>query len=176
MKRISLTLAALVLGALCSHSAFADTFSFSFTGFEYSGSGTFTTDPGVSGPFGSTQFDITGITGSVTPTFSTITGLSTFDGADNLLFDPGIFGVYNLDSDGVSFTLQNGNKVNLSAGVFTYYADSNVPFSTEPIEFDIHNTTPAGDPPPAVPEPSSIALLGTGLLTAAGTIRRRFKK
>jgi hypothetical protein len=179
MKRISLTLGALVLGALCSHSALADTFSFSFTGFEYSGSGTFTTDPGVSGPFGSTQFDITGITGSVTPSFgtaSTITGLSTFDGADNLLFDPGIFGIYNLDADGVSFTLKNGNKVNLSASLFTYSADSNVPFSTETIDFDIHNTTTAGDPPSAVPEPSSIALLGTGLLTAAGAIRRRFKQ
>lgn len=30
--------------------------------------------------------------------------------------------------------------------------------------------------PPAVPEPSSIVLLGSGLLAAAGTIRRRFSK
>ncbi len=179
MKKISLTLGALVLGALCTHSALADTFSFSFTGLIYSGSGTFTTDPGVSGPFGSTQFDITGISGSVTPfagPSSTITGLSNFEGADNELFDPGIFGVYNLDSNGVSFTLQNGNKVNLSAGFLTYYADSNVPFSSEAVNFDICNTTGAGDPPPAVPEPSSIALFGTGLLTAAGAVRRRFKK
>lgn len=32
------------------------------------------------------------------------------------------------------------------------------------------------DPPSAVPEPSSLALMSTGLLTAAGAIRRRMKK
>ena len=32
------------------------------------------------------------------------------------------------------------------------------------------------DPPPAVPEPSSLALMSTGLLAAAGAVRRRMKK
>ena len=127
MKRISLTFGAFILGALCSHSALADTFSFSFIGAAYSGSGTFTTTPGVSVPFGLTEFNITSISGTVTPTFgvvSPITGPSTFDGADNELFELGTSGVYYLDNKGVSFTLKNGNTVNLSTGGFTYYADS----------------------------------------------------
>jgi hypothetical protein len=118
-----------------------------------------------------TEFNITSISGTVTPTFgvvSPITGPSTFDGADNELFELGTSGVYYLDNKGVSFTLKNGNTVNLSTGGFTYYADSNLPFTTESIAFDIHKTSP-------VPEPSSIALLGTGLLSAAGVVRRRLK-
>ncbi len=176
MKRFSLALGALILGTLCTHSALADTFAFSFTGAVYSGAGTFTSASGVPGPFGSTQFNISGITGLVTPLVgnsSIVTGLSTFGGADNELFDPGIFGIYNLDTKGIAFTLQNGNKVRLSAGLFSYYATTNLLFTTEVVDFDFHNTTHSV--PSAVPEPSSIALVGTGLLTAAGAIRRRFK-
>jgi hypothetical protein len=41
------------------------------------------------------------------------------------------------------------------------------------VNYDEHGSgTPP--PPPSVPEPSSLVLLGTGVLAAAGTIRRRF--
>ena len=38
----------------------------------------------------------------------------------------------------------------------------------------VSSTTFKDDPPAAVPEPASLALLATGVLGAAGTIRRRF--
>ena len=174
MNRLTLALGAIAIAAMCSTSALADTFSFTFTGFEYSGSGTFTTDAGVAGPFGSTQYDITSFTsGSVTPDFgpsSNITGISTFSGADNEVFDPGIFGIYQLDANGISFTLANGGEVNLAAGFFTYYADANVPFSTEAVTFTLTDDSTSPSP---VPEPGSLALLGTGVLGLAGFVRRR---
>ena len=171
MKSLPLTLGALVLGALSTHAALADTFTFDFSGLLYSGSGTLTATE-----VGSTnQYDVSAASGTITPTIgpsTSITGLSGFEGADNEVFDPGIYGIYSIDSNGISFTLANGNKVNLSSGFLTYYADSNLPFTTEIITFDVDKTS--GSPSP-VPEPGSLALLGTGVLGAAGAIRRRLK-
>jgi hypothetical protein len=178
MKRLSLTLGALALGALCTHSASADTFSFSFTGSSFNGSGTITaTEVG-----NTSTYNITNITGIVDG--QTITGLlsgNTFDKNDNELFDSGTgSGNLSFDSGGVSFKLGTGANVswvNIGEGngssSLIEIADLNPPGpgpdTTENVSLDVEKI---GSTSP-VPEPGTLALLGTGILGAAGTIRRR---
>ena len=163
--------------ALTSVAAHADTFSWTLTGpaaslggFPLPGSGTLTaTETNVS----LDEWTINSITGEVGGL--TITNLTSFEGNNNLLFPAG---TTELSTGGVSFVLSNGADVN----VFSFFGQGSAASGNEYGElangrsagFGV-GTFSAVDTTSPVPEPSTIALLGTGLLGAAGAIRRRVR-
>jgi hypothetical protein len=95
--------------------------------------------------------------GSTTPSFRGSFTTTSVTGSLTSLFGPGTL-------DGVVFTVQtNGSAVDTIFG-------NNGQVLARPYSGNV----PAPAAPPPVPEPASIALLGSGLLALGGTLKRRF--
>jgi hypothetical protein len=166
----------LVLGLVVCCSLFivsaasADTIPYSLSGSGWSSSGTFIGSPTAPG-----TWTVTGASGTFNGT--NITGVcpqGTCNSAfvyDNLYFWPG---PPNVDNSGIVVTLANGDWVNFcydppNCALPGGYAALNYNPNSGYTYFNA-DTVNFGQP---VPEPGTLALLGTSLLGLAGVVRRR---
>ena len=159
LRRLLPTFALLSALALPA-AAHAITFTVTGSGAGYSGTGTLTAIANGGGSYT--------LTGLSAPGSNGIDGVGTFNGNDNLFFPTSATLV---DNKGFAFSDTQGNTT-FNVDVFStganaysaYYLDNDGSSATFPVTMSLVAATP---------EPASWLLLATGLLAAAGLMRRR---
>jgi len=177
---------------LAGATAQASTFNFSFSGAGFSGNGTLT---GTADPFTTNAFDISSATGTINGDQIVLAPGSTGDSSGKLTDPTGAFYVNDV-------IYLNGNQGNQGGGPGTSVVDNNgllffdastatyynifsgspvgndqiinrpgIYPNSVPITFNVSETF--GSQIVATPEPSALMLFGTGILGAAGMLRRR---
>jgi hypothetical protein len=184
---LSILAATLLSGPCFAGNVF--TFDYSFPAepdsieFSVAGHGTLTTgdfNPVLGG------YLVTGITGtrSLNGVDSTITGLipvGMFGGNSNVVYFPG---TPSLDNDGLSFTIDQAGLSNDLLGNVNVFFSFNAGSYTENSGFIGFGTFtlnqqvvgPPPNDPPGTPEPSTVALLVTGLAGLAFGAKRRSRR
>lgn len=166
--------------------AHADTYSFLITtgststtpGTTFRASGTFTGSVASSTPPAVNLTNVTGAAQGYDFTGVVPVGSNSNFTYDNLLFtDPSAFRV---DTEGILLTLGSPIGESLAhvfqsgGGYEVDVVDPNDPGDITPFVIDSNSFTISRAPSPSVPEPSTLALIGTGILGAIGAFRRKF--
>ncbi len=157
----------------------------------FSGTGTLITSSNGDGSYTIIDITGTGITGLIAPggfngnnnqlfptgdsfvdaygfSFSDVLGNTAF--SVNLFFSAGSYSIFLTDSDGVSLTLPVDVTVSNAGSAPT---QQGAPFFHHQNSGTLQDFTFSFDTPAVTPEPSSLFLLGTGLIVAAGFTGRR---